>query len=122
MDHDGSWAPIGPPWLERLGYIIERKDAKPMRTGMRGTVLAVTGALFLAALMSAITHALLTGAALVALVALLTFAGRRWVLPARRHLTPAPDPKVTGRTRTTVTSVTVKRIGQPVVSEDAQVR
>ena len=113
---ENSWARIGPPWLERLGYTIERSDAKTSRTGQARHLLAVTAALSLAALLSAITHALLialTGAAVAALVALLALAGRRWIVPRRRPLIPAPDPQLTQRTRTTVTSVTVNRIGPP---------
>jgi hypothetical protein len=116
MDHKSSWVRIGPHWLERLGYTIEIRDANPTRTGQARRVLAVTAALSLAAVMSAITHTLLiaaTAAAVVALVALLAFAARRWVLPRWRPLLPAPDPQLTRRTRTTVTSVTVNRIGQP---------
>ena len=103
---ENSWARIGPPWLERLGYTIERSDAKTSRTGQARHLLAVTAALSLAALLSAITHALLialTGAAVAALVALLALAGRRWIVPRRRPLIPAPDPQLTQRTRTTVT-------------------
>src|SRR5215468_9216414 len=45
MDHDIGWAWIGPPWLERLGYTIERRDGEPVRTGWARDVLAVSGAL-----------------------------------------------------------------------------
>jgi hypothetical protein len=90
--------------------------AKPRRTSSVRNVLAVTGALGLTASMAAMAHALVTVvivAAVVSLVARLAFAGRHRLLQRRRQvLLPVPDPELTARTRTIVTSVTVLPIGE----------
>jgi hypothetical protein len=112
---------ISPRWLDRLGITIDRLEdqagpaPRTTRAGKTRNVLAVTGALFVAVAESAITHALLilvTVAAVTGLVALLALAGRRRPPGRRRVLIPAPDPELTARAVTTVTSATVLPVKQ----------